>query len=60
VDAAVAALRERGVRDVMLRSGEPLAAVLGAPLGGDIVLVSNRPALRRVEPLAWKLVACRR
>jgi hypothetical protein len=60
VDAAITALRERGVRDVVLRHGDRLAAGLGTPLGGDTVLVTNRPRLRRLEPVAWALVGRRR
>jgi hypothetical protein len=44
------------VRDVVLRDGEPLGAGLGAPIGGETLLVHNRPALRRFEALAWSAV----
>jgi hypothetical protein len=59
VEAAIGALRARGVREVVLRNGESLAAGLGTGLGAETVLVTNRPALRRLEPLAWALVRSR-
>jgi hypothetical protein len=58
VAAALAQLESRGVRDVVVRAGHPLGQG-GAPIGGETVLVHNRPGLRRLEALAWAVVRAR-
>jgi hypothetical protein len=56
LSAAVGELERRGVRDVVVPACAPVAAGLGAPLGGATLLVHNRPGLRRLETLAWAAV----
>lgn len=54
--AAINRLGSRGVREVVLRHGEPTGAGLGSPVGAETLLVHNRPGWRHLEPLAWAAV----
>ncbi|MCB0995649.1 MAG: hypothetical protein KDB21_11195 [Acidimicrobiales bacterium] len=56
VAAALDQLEGRGVSEVVFRSGDRLAGGRGRPIGGETLLVHNRPGWHRLESLAWKMV----